>query len=77
MMFGLFNGDPEKKLCKQYNAKLEAPMQAQCNPPHSQCHIAWPGCGSGKYSRELQPYLQIAPCQSQFIQTPTRTPSEL
>lgn len=30
-MFGLFNTDPTKKLRKQYNAKLEAAMQAQRN----------------------------------------------
>ncbi len=30
-MFGLFDGDPEKKLRKQYNAKLEAAMQGQGN----------------------------------------------
>jgi hypothetical protein len=31
MMFGLFSSDPAKKLRKQYNAKLEAAMQAQRN----------------------------------------------
>lgn len=30
-MFGLFSTDPTKKLRKQYNAKLEAAMQAQRN----------------------------------------------
>lgn len=30
-MFGLFSSDPAKKLRKEYNAKLEAAMQAQRN----------------------------------------------
>ncbi|WP_373186250.1 DUF6435 family protein [Halopseudomonas sp.] len=30
-MFGLFKPDPVKKLRKQYNAKLEAAMNAQRN----------------------------------------------